>query len=133
MRLAPSLLLLRGLWAPPPRGSRSCSSFTPAHEAQLSPLPRTCFAPHLAFCMVGKLLASFKVSVMASGLLVVVPFGFVGWYICWGKRRFVTPRSRPGFVLIPNTIAMPRLLAAASLLAILPPSSSWFCPLAPYC
>jgi len=38
-----------------------------------------------------------------------------------------------GFVIVPKALAMARLSAAASLLAILPPSSSRFCPLAPYC
>ena len=38
-----------------------------------------------------------------------------------------------GFVVVPKALAMARLLAAASLLAILPPSSSRFCPPAPYC
>jgi len=38
-----------------------------------------------------------------------------------------------GFVVVPKALAMAPLSAAASLLAILPPSSSRFCPLAPYC
>jgi len=38
-----------------------------------------------------------------------------------------------GFVVIPKALAMARLSAAASLLAILPPCSSRFFPLAPYC
>ena len=38
-----------------------------------------------------------------------------------------------GFVVVPKALAMARLSAAASLLAILPLSSSRFCPLAPYC
>jgi len=37
------------------------------------------------------------------------------------------------FVVIPKALAMARLSAAATLLAILPPSPSRFCPLAPYC
>jgi len=39
------------LWGlpPSPRGSCSCSSLTPAHEVQFSPLPRTTFAPRLGF------------------------------------------------------------------------------------
>jgi len=43
-----TLLSLRGL-PPPLRGSCSCSSLTPAHEVQFSPLPRTSFAPRLGF------------------------------------------------------------------------------------
>ena len=38
-----------------------------------------------------------------------------------------------GFVVVPKALAMARLSAAASLLAILPLSSSRFSPLAPYC
>jgi len=38
-----------------------------------------------------------------------------------------------GFVVVPKALTMARLLAAASLFAILPLSSSRFCPLAPYC
>jgi len=60
----PSLLLSCGLVASPPWGSRSRSSLTPAHGVRFSPLPGTCFAPRLAFCKVGKLLASFTVGVM---------------------------------------------------------------------
>jgi len=37
-----------------------------------------------------------------------------------------------GFVVVPKALAMARLSAAASLFAILPLSSSRFCPLAPY-
>jgi len=42
---------LLSLWGlpPPPRGSCSCSSLTPAHEVRFSPLPRTSFAPRLGF------------------------------------------------------------------------------------
>jgi len=38
-----------------------------------------------------------------------------------------------GFVVVSKALAMARLSAAASLLAILPLPSSRFCPLAPYC
>jgi len=128
-----SSLLVWGLSAPPPWGSRSCSSLTPAHEVLFSPLLRTCFAPRLAFCTVGKLLASLTVGSMSSGLSVEVGLGLLGLYLWWGKLRLVTPQSRPGFVVIPKALAMARLAAAASLLAILPLSSSQFYPLAPYC
>ena len=37
-----------------------------------------------------------------------------------------------GFAVFPKALAMARLSAAASLLPILPLSSSQFCPLAPY-
>jgi len=37
------------------------------------------------------------------------------------------------FIVVPKALAMARLSAAASLLAILPLSSSQFCPLAPHC
>jgi len=74
----PSSLLSWGTHASPPWGSCSRSSLTPAHEVRFSPLPRTCFAPNLAFCTVGKLLASFTVGDMASGLSVEVRLRF-----CW--------------------------------------------------
>jgi len=38
-----------------------------------------------------------------------------------------------GFVVVPKSLAMARLSAAASLFTILPLSLSRFCPLAPYC
>ena len=44
----PSTLKLWGLSAPASWG-RSCSSLTPTHQVRFSPLPRTCFAPRLAF------------------------------------------------------------------------------------
>jgi len=37
------------------------------------------------------------------------------------------------FIVIPKVLAMACLFAAACLFAILPPSTSQFCPLAPYC
>jgi len=74
----PSSLLSWGTHASPPWGSCSRSSLTPAHEVQFSPLPRTCFAPRLAFGRVGKLLASFTVGDMASRLSVEVRLRF-----CW--------------------------------------------------
>jgi len=42
---------LLSLWGlpPPPWGSCSCSSLTPAHEVRFSPLPRISFAPRLGF------------------------------------------------------------------------------------
>jgi len=131
----PSSHLSWGLSAPPPWGSRSraWSSLTPAHEVRFSPLPRTCFAPRLAFCTVGKLLAWFTVGIMASGLSVEVGLGFLGLYPWWGKLRLVTSLSCPRFVVVPKALAMAHLAAATTLLAILPPSSSRFCPLAPYC
>jgi len=77
----PSFLLSWGTPASPPWGSCSCSLLTPAHEVWFSPLPSTCFAPCLAFCTVGKLVASFTVSSMVSGLSVKVRLRF-----CWACR-----------------------------------------------
>ena len=57
----------------------------------------------------------------------------MGLYPWWGKLRLVRSRSRPGFVVVPKALVMARLSAEASLLALLPPSFSRFCPLAPYC
>jgi len=74
----PSSLHSWGTHASPPWGSYSRSSLTPAHEVRFSPIPCTCFAPRLAFCTVGKLLASFMVGYMACGLSVEVRLLF-----CW--------------------------------------------------
>jgi len=38
-----------------------------------------------------------------------------------------------GFVVVPKALAMALFLVVASPLAILPPPTSQFCPLAPYC
>jgi len=38
-----------------------------------------------------------------------------------------------GFVVVPKALAMARSSATASLLTLLPPPPSWFCPLALYC
>jgi len=74
----PSPLLSWGTHPSPPWGSCSRSSLTPAHEVRFAPLPRTCFAARLAFCAVGRLLASFMVGDTASGLSVEVRLRF-----CW--------------------------------------------------
>jgi len=50
-----------------------------------------------------------------------------------GKASFSNIVVSLGLVLIPKALAMARLSAVASLFAILPLSSSLFCPLAPYC
>ena len=78
VEVKPSSLLSWGTHASPPWGSCSCSSLTPAHDVRFSPFRRTCFAPRLAFCTVGKLLASVTVGDMASGLTVKVRLRF-----CW--------------------------------------------------
>ena len=72
VEVKPSSLLSWGTSASPPWGSCSCSSLTPAHEVRVSPLPRTCFAPRLAFCTVGKLLASFTVRKLLASFTVGV-------------------------------------------------------------
>jgi len=74
----PSSLLSGGTHASPPWGSWSRLSLTPAHEVRFCPLPRTGLAPRFAFCTVGKLLASFTVGNMVSGLSVEVGLRF-----CW--------------------------------------------------
>jgi len=76
----PSTLLSWGTHASPPWGSCFRSSLIPAHEVRFSPLPRTCFAPRLAFCMVGKHHASFTVGNTASGFTVEVRLRF-----CWAR------------------------------------------------
>jgi len=83
----PSSLLSCGRHASPPGGSCSRSLLTPAHEVRFSPLPRTCFAPRLAFWAVGKLLASFTVGDMASGLSGEVRLRF-SWACTSAGERF---------------------------------------------
>jgi len=50
-----------------------------------------------------------------------------------GKASVSNITVTHGFVIVPKALAMARLSAGASLLAILPLSSSLFSPLAPYC
>jgi len=104
----PSSLLSWGTHAAPPWGSRSCSSLTPTHEVRFSPLPPTCFAPRLGFCTVGKLLASFTVSDVASGLSVELRLRF-----CWactsdGKGSVSNIKVSLGFAVVPKALAMAR-------------------------
>ena len=119
--------------APPPWHSCPCSSVAPAHEVGFSPLARTCFSSCLVFCTVTKLLASFTVTIMASGLSVKVGLSLLGLYPWWGKLRLVTSPSPPSFIVMPKALALACLSAVARLFAILLPSSSRFCPPAPYC
>jgi len=49
-----------------------------------------------------------------------------------GKASVSNITVSHGLVVVPKASAMACLSAAASLLAILPLSTSWFCPLAPY-
>ena len=119
--------------ASPPWGSCSRSSLTPAHEVRFSPLPRTCFAPRLAFCAVGKLLASFTVGDMASGLVVEVGRGSAGLVPLMGKASVSNITVPLAFAVIPKALAMARLLVVASPFGILPLPPSRVRPLAPYC
>jgi len=64
--IKPSILLSLGTAASPPGGSCSRSSLTLAHHVRFSPLPCTSLAPRLAFCTVGKLLATLRVGVTVS-------------------------------------------------------------------
>ena len=80
----------------PPQGSCSCSSLTPAHEVQFSPLPRTSFASHLGSCIVGIPFPSLTVGTefskpFAKYLSVPVTRS------CRGTLRLVTSRSRLRF------------------------------------
>jgi len=50
-----------------------------------------------------------------------------------GKASVTNITVSLGFVVVPKALAMARLSAAPRLFAILPLSSSQFCPLAPYC
>jgi len=133
--IKPSTLKLWGLSAPSSWGSRSCSSLTPTHQVRFSPLPRTCFAPRLAFAWS----ASFSLRSPSASR-------------CWTLRRSrselaalaplmgkasvsnitVSSWSRPGLVVIPKAHTITPLSPVASLCAFLPPSSFRFCPLAPY-
>jgi len=128
----PSSLLSWGTPASPPRGSCSCSSLTPAHEVRFSPIPRTCFAPRLAFAR------SESFSLRSRSALRCRTLGrsrprLAGLVPLMGKASVSNITVPLGFVVVPKALAMARLSAAASLLAILPLSSSRFCPLAPYC
>jgi len=106
--------------ASPPWGSCSRSSLTPAHEVRFSPLPSTCFAPYLAFCTVGNLLASFTVGDMASRLSVEVGFGSAGLVPLMGKASVSNITVLLGFAVIRKALAMARSSVVASPLAILP-------------
>jgi len=93
---------------PLPWGSCSRSSLTPAHEDRLSPPPRTCFAPRLAFCALGKLLASFTVGDRASGLSVEVGFGSAGLVPLMGKASVSNMTVLQGFPVVRKALGMAR-------------------------
>jgi len=88
--------------------SHSPSSLTPAHEVRFSPLPRTCFAPRLAFCTVGKLLASFTGGDMAFGLSVELGLGSAGLGPLMGKASVSNITVALGFAVIRKALAMAR-------------------------
>jgi len=67
------------------------------------------------------------------GLSVKVGLGLRGLCLYWGKARLVTSWSRPGPVVVRKPLAMVNLSVLPSPLAILPPPSSRFLPLALYC
>jgi len=129
----PSSLLSGGTHASRPWGSCSRSSLTPAHEVRFSPLPRTCFAPRLAFCTVGKLLAMLTVGVAVSesfslrsrSALRCRTLGqsrprLAGLVPLMGKASVSNITVPLGFVVVPKALAMARLSVVASPLAILP-------------
>jgi len=64
---------------------------------------------------------------------VKVALGLLGLYLCWGKPRLVTLRSRLCLVVVTKDLAIPLLFVVTSPLAMLSSSTSLFCPLAPYC
>jgi len=129
----PSTLKLWGLSAPSSWGSRSCSSLTPTHQVRFSPLPRTCFAPRLAFARS----ASFSLCSPSASR-------------CWTLRRsrselaglaplmgkasvsniMVSSRSRPGLVPVSSSSQKPilsplcRLWLACACSCLHPPSGS---------
>jgi len=89
---------LLSLWGlpPPPRGSCSCSSLTPAHEVRFSPLTLHFLCTWLRFCTVGVSLSSFTVGAELSK-----PFGknlsLSAMWSCRGTLRLVTSASRLRF------------------------------------
>jgi len=78
------------------------------HEVRFSPLPRTCFAPHLAFCPVGKLLASFTVGDIASGLAVEVGFGSARLVPLMSKASVSNVTVPLGFAVVQKAFAIAR-------------------------
>ena len=88
--------------------SCSRSSLTLAHEVRFSPLPRRCFAPRLAFCIVRKLVALFTVRDMVSGLSVEVGFGSAGLVPLMGKASVSNITFPLGLAVIPKALAMAR-------------------------
>jgi len=97
------------------------------------PVPRTCLAPRLAYCTGGKLLTSFTVSDMASGLSVEVGCGSAGLVSLMGKYSVSNITVPLSFAIVPKALAMPRYSVVATPFTILPPPPSLFRPLAPYC
>jgi len=89
------LLSLWGL-SPPPRGSSSCSSLTPAHEVRFSPLNPHFLCTSLRFCKVGISLSSFRVGAELSKPFVKYLSVSATWS-CRGTLRLVTSASRPLF------------------------------------
>jgi len=69
-------------------------------------LPRTCFARRLAFCTVGKPLASFTVGDMVSRLSVEVGFGSAGLVPLMGKALVSNFTVSLGFAVVPKALAM---------------------------
>jgi len=104
----PSSLLSWGTPGSPSWGSCSRSLLTPAHEVRFSPLPRTCFASRLAFCMVGKLLASFTGADRASGLSVDIGCSSAGLVPLMGQASVSNITVSLGFAVVPKALVMAR-------------------------
>jgi len=102
----PSSLLSCGTHASPSWGYCSCSSLTPAQEVRFRPLGRTCFAPRLAFCPVGKLLASSTVGDIVAGLPVNVGFGSARLLPLMGKASVSNITVPLGLAVVPKALAM---------------------------
>jgi len=112
---------LLSLWGlpPPPRGSRSCSSLTPAHEVRFSPLPRTSSAPRLGFSMVGILSSSLTVGAELSNPFAQYLSVSIMWS-CRGTLRLVTSAPHLRFAFGKASAAV-TLVGRLKCLDVLPP------------
>jgi len=104
----PSSLLSWGTHPSPPWGSCSRSSLTPAHEVRFSPLPRTCFAPRLAFGMVGSFSLRSQAAIWRPDSRSKYGFGSAGLVPLMGKATVCNITVPLGFAVVRKALAMAR-------------------------